>query len=276
MNLHKRRMQPSTTPASRLILLLLLAPAIALAGCFKTRNPIPNSIGIDAAGSRPSISTVALGYSVQGKPLVMTVFGSGPNPIFIFGGIHGDEPTSAQLARRLLGFLHENPRIWQSTSVAILPVANPDGLAKGTRKNINGVDCNRNFSATNWRKSRRGHRYYGGPRPSSEPETRVIIEAVQTLQPQSIVAIHSMPGGKFCVNYDGPARDLAEIMANKNHYPPKANIGYRTPGSFGTWAGIDRNIPTITLELPRGESISQVWPANREAFLALFQAHVGR
>jgi protein MpaA len=33
------------------------------------------------------------------------------------------------------------------------------------------------------------------------------------------------------------------------NYPIEENIGYPTPGSFGTWAGIERNIPTITLEL---------------------------
>ena len=32
-------------------------------------------------------------------------------------------------------------------------------------------------------------------------------------------------------------------------YPVEESIGYPTPGSFGTWAGIEKNIPTITLEL---------------------------
>ena len=32
-------------------------------------------------------------------------------------------------------------------------------------------------------------------------------------------------------------------------YPVEASIGYPTPGSFGTYAGIERQIPTITLEL---------------------------
>ena len=279
----KRRIQPSTIRVSGLLFLLLLGPAMALAGCIRKPDSIENRIEIvtPVPGERPeyhrpSIRRVALGHSVQGKPLAMTVFGSRPNPIFIFGGIHGDEPTSAQLARRLVGYLRTNPQIWESTSVAILHSANPDGLARGTRQNSNGVDCNRNFPTSNWQRSRRGDRYYGGPRALSEPETGAIIKAVQTLQPSSIVAIHSMGGGKFCVNYDGPAGDLARTMAKKNHYPPKASIGYATPGSFGTWAGIDRNIPTITLELPQEESISQVWPANRRAFLALFQAHVGR
>ncbi len=85
-----------------------------------------------------------------------------------------------------------------------------------------------------------------------------------------------MPGGNFCNNYDGPAGALAEIMARKNHYPVKASIGYPTPGSFGSWAGIDQNIPTITLELPREQPISRVWLANRNAILAAVRTHIGR
>lgn len=32
-------------------------------------------------------------------------------------------------------------------------------------------------------------------------------------------------------------------------YPVEESIGYPTPGSFGTWAGVEKGIPTITLEL---------------------------
>ena len=168
----------------------------------------------------------------------MSILGSGSNPILIFGAIHGNEPTSAQLAQRLLDFLADDPQLCSQLPVAILPAANPDGLAKGTRHNINGVDCNRNFPATNWRRSKPGHRYYGGPRPLSEPETRAIIKAVRTIQPSLIVAVHSFPRGGFCNNYDGPrpAQDVAQLMAKYNKYPPKASMGYPTPGSFGSWA----------------------------------------
>ena len=223
----------------------------------------------------PSIRTVTLGHSVQGEPLVMHILGAGANPIFIFGGIHGNESKTTPLAQRLLDLLRDNPHLRAGVPVAILPAANPDGLAKGTRKNINGVDCNRNFAATNWRNSKPGHQYYGGAQPLSEPETRAIVEAVRSLQPGLIVATHSFPRGGFCNNYDGPrpAQDMCELMTNYNGYPPKASMGYPTPGSFGSWAGIDLGIPTITLELPREKSFSQIWPANRDALLAVFRAH---
>ena len=272
----------------QLILIFLIVPVIVLGGCSKVSTSEldyqsvvtapPVTAPPAAAVYRPRnarIRAVTLGHSVQGEPLVMYVLGSGANPIFIFGGIHGHEPTAAQLAEKMLRLLRENPHLRAGVPVAILPAANPNGLAKGNRHNANGVDCNRNFAASNWRRSRPGHRYYGGPKPLSEPETRAIVEAVRSLRPGLIVSIHSFPGGGFCNNYDGPgpAQDVAELMANYNGYPPKASIGYPTPGSFGSWAGIDLGIPTITLELPREKSFNQIWPSNRDALLAVFRAY---
>ena len=69
------------------------------------------------------------------------------------------------------------------------------------------------------------------------------------------------------VNYDGPGLRLAEKMAVYNGYPVRGDIGYPTPGSFGNYAGVEKRIPTITLELPRG-SFESMWEANRDALLA--------
>jgi protein MpaA len=73
---------------------------------------------------------------------------------------------------------------------------------------------------------------------------------------------------KPCNNYDGPAEPLARRMAAANGYPIRASIGYPTPGSLGSWAGIDRHIPIITLELPAAAAAARCWEANREALLA--------
>jgi hypothetical protein len=212
-------------------------------------------------------TTVTLGHSVRGWPLIMTVFGDAPQPTFIFGGIHGDEPLGADLARRLADWLAINPDAWRERSVAILADANPDGLARGSRYNATGVDLNRNFPATNWRPGKRF-----GPRAASEPETRAILRAVEMLKPGRIVAIHTCLRRRHCNNYDGPAKDLAHLMNALNGYPVRATIGYPTPGSFGSWAGLDRHIPTLTLELPDDLTGPEGWQDNGEALLALIGA----
>jgi protein MpaA len=84
---------------------------------------------------------------------------------------------------------------------------------------------------------------------------------IDQFEPTRIVSVH-IP--LETVNYDGPARTLAERMAHHNGYPVKADIGYPTPGSFGTYAGKERGLPVITLELPAA-SLEEVWPSNRDA-----------
>jgi len=204
-------------------------------------------------------------------PLVLEVFGDGLDHVFVFGGIHGDEPTSAALAHRLADHLRVHWDLFEGRTVAVLAEANPDGLKMRRRTNAGGVNLNRNFPAKNWRRARgKGARH--GSAPASEPEARAILRAVELVRPHRMLAIHSTRRGQHCNNYDGPAKGLAERMARYNRYPVKASMGYPTPGSFGSWAGIDQGIPTITLELPRDLGAAQCWRENAAALLAFIGA----
>ena len=221
----------------------------------------------------PSPEVIPLGQSVQGLPLVLYVFGQTGQPVLIFGAIHGSEQNSGHLASSLFRHLVENPEDYRGQRVAILPVANPDGMVRASRTNLHQIDLNRNFPAANWGPSKAGATF-GGERPGSEPETQAIIKAVDLLQPRCIVTIHAITKGRHCNNYDGPGAAWAQLMFRKNGYPVKASIGYPTPGSFGSWAGNDRQIPTITLELPHNLSGADAWEQHREALLAVIQTAV--
>ena len=230
----------------------------------RTTTPIHAPRPLPAPPRREVARSQDIGYSRNGTPLTLYTLGDGPDRMFIFGGIHGDEPTSASLALELTMHLQAHPEALAGRTVSILTCANPDGLAKHSRFNSTGVDVNRNFPAKNWK--RVGVRH--GPSPASEPETRAIISAIETTRPNRIIAIHSAGRGRHCNNYDGPARGIAAAMGQYNRYPVKASMGYPTPGSFGSWAGIDRQIPTITLELPRDLDGPSCWAENRDALLA--------
>jgi protein MpaA len=219
---------------------------------------VPKPVSVEQA--------VELGQSVEGRAIVATVMGDGADVTLILGAIHGNEPTSAAVSIALVEHLRERPEALAGRTVAIIPVANPDGLARKLRTNKRLVDLNRNFPATNWGKTRRGI-YYGGAEAASEPETVALMRAFDRFKPARVVSIHSMD--RPCNNYDGPGQDLAERMrAAGNGYVVKDNIGYPTPGSLGSWAGIDRQIPMVTLELPRSMSGDKAWEQNREALLA--------
>jgi murein peptide amidase A len=230
--------------------------------------PVKKPVGPDLSMIRAwSATQITVGYSANGWPLTIYVFGDTPRPTFIFAAIHGNEWTSYSVARQLIELLDERPDLYRGRCVAILPAANPDGLEANTRVNRNGVDVNRNFPAANWQLTEKNDSF-GGDTPASEPETKAIINAVEILKPAKIISIHSIGGGKHGNNFDGPAEQLARLLAANNGYNVLPSMGYSTPGSFGTWAGIERHIPTITLEFPREATPQQCWQKNKDALLA--------
>ncbi len=125
------------------------------------------------------------------------------------------------------------------------------------------MDLNRNFPTQNWEKTEKGSEYYGGESPASEQETQFLIYAIDKYKPDLIVTLHEP---YKIVNYDGPAKEIAEKFSEITGYTVEENIGYPTPGSFGTYCGIERNIPTITLELPEKEDKELLWCTTKGIF----------
>jgi protein MpaA len=216
--------------------------------------------------------TLDVGRSADGGTLAVEVFGSGPKTVLVLGGIHGDETRSVEVARFLAGYLAATPEAVLGKTVAVLSDVNPSGAARRTRTNASGVDLNRNFAARNWRPGAMGRRDYPGPSPGSEPETQAIICAFERLRPGRIISLHATARDEPCNNFDGPAEGLARLMAAQNGYPVLANIGHPTPGSLGSWAGIDRGVPVITLELPESRPGAECWDRNRGALLEAISA----
>ena len=169
------------------------------------------------------------------------------NDVLVIGCIHGDEPQGELLIN---DYLEHN----KNSKLMFIPCLNPDGLKAGQRTNSNGVDINRNFPTNNWELSSK-NKFYGGEKPASEIETRFLTDIIEKYNPQIILALHSP---YKLVNYDGDAFELALKIAEIIDYPVEASIGYPTPGSLGTWAGIERNIKTITLELDEKADIKDL------------------
>jgi len=223
-------------------------------------------------GERGLQQTV-LGQSVQGREILGYHFGS-PNPTQVntlfFGAFHGDEGISTELLNRLIDAWEKEQWTHKAIDFAqhpvlIVPILNPDGLQTETRVNANQVDLNRNYPTDEiapWEELNQNSIYYSGKTPASEPETRLVIDLLERYKPRKIVTVHSP---YKVVNFDGPAEALANAIGQACGYPVVADIGYPTPGSFGTYAGKIRNIPVITLELPEDESIDQVWKDNAAA-----------
>ena len=184
----------------------------------------------------------------------MRALGNTNNPfVIVIGVFHGDEPQGEYLINQYL----KNSK---STSLLFIPRLN----SEQTRVNKNRVDLNRNFPTANWELTEKNE-YYGGPSPASEEETKFIIDIVKKYQPKVILTLHAP---YKVVNYDCNKYgfEVVEKISQIMNYPIEPSIGYPTPGSFGTWAGIENEILTITLELDEEIEVKKLEPQVFEVF----------
>jgi protein MpaA len=151
----------------------------------------------------------------------------------LFGAVHGDEIPTTYVLFKLTDYLKEHPEAYRGMCVVVAPLVNPDGFLASPpqRVNSNGIDLNRNFPTKDWRKealkrweatTHKNKRYYPGEKPGSEDETRFQIALINRFKPHKILSLHSP-------------------------------LGY--PGSLGNYAGLERGIFTVTLELPSSEPL---------------------
>jgi len=187
-----------------------------------------------------------------------------PKTVLIIGVVHGDEPQGKFLIEK---YLKTNEEMLNEAKNRLLfiPCINPDGLKNKSRQNANLVDINRNFPTNNWELTEKNE-YFGGDTPASEIETKFVTEIVEKYTPDAILTFHAP---YKVVNYDGPAEKIAQEISKIINYPTQQDIGYPTPGSFGTYAGIERHIPTITLELDEKTDLANLTKPVFEIFAYL-------
>jgi len=195
------------------------------------------------------------GYSVKRAPILFKEYPplTSRQPlgrVLLIGGIHGDEYSSVSIVFKWMGILdvhHSGMFHWH-----IVPLLNPDGLLReeSQRMNANNVDLNRNFPMQDWvqlthdywiNKTKRNPRRFPGEGPLSEPETSWLAHEIDLFQPDVIVSVHAPHG---VVDYDGPKDG-----------PYKLGRLYLRllgtyPGSLGNYAGVQKNTPVVTIELP--------------------------
>ena len=213
--------------------------AVAVAAGCRTAGEVHD---VPVAAS-PHANWHVVGHSVEGRPLECAILGDGPVTVLVMASIHGDEAAGTPLVRELAMRLSRRSDWLRDRRVIVLPEANPDGVARRHRRNARGVDLNRNFPAANWRS-----RTSTGPDPLSEPEARVVHDLVRRYAVDRIITFHQAAN---LLDYDGPGMELAEAMAAVSPLQIE-RMGAR-PGSLGSWAGVDHGLPTITVEMPRGD-----------------------
>jgi len=167
--------------------------------------------------------------------------------VLIVGSIAGDEPGGIEVATALASAAAiSGVRLW------LIPDMNPDGAARGTRANADGVDLNRNFPFAWRRLGKPGSRYYSGTRPASEPETRAVEAFILRTRPALAIWLHQPYG--LIDDSEGP-RWAERLLAQAIKLPLERLPDY--PGSAIGWD--DHVVPdsAFDVELPGGQLSGQ-------------------
>jgi protein MpaA len=220
--------------------------------------------------------------SVQGRALLgrdVVPVAAPDLRILVLGGIHGDEMSSSALVFNWIPLgLNAQQDTGHTIQWRFIPVLNPDGLlAKPARRmNANGVDLNRNFPTPDWnrdarayweKRTRRDPRRWPGNKPLSEPESRFLLQQMESFKPNLIVSVHAPYG---LLDFDGPEappRKLGRLFLDQ--------VGIY-PGSLGNYSGVHKHVPVVTIELPNAArtpspvEISGMW----SDLLAWVDAHL--
>ena len=119
-----------------------------------------------------------LGCSAQGRSISCITIGEGKTDVLIWSQMHGDEPTGTMAGFDLMKYLGlSEDGEWQSAilnqcTVHFVPMLNPDGAALFQRRNIQGIDINRDFLAL------------------QSPEAAVLLTTARRLKPQFGFNLH--------------------------------------------------------------------------------------
>lgn len=185
------------------------------------------------------------GRSALGRPIFLARLGEdrAPRRVLVVGCVHGDECAGTAVTQRLL-----HARIPATVSLWIVPNLNPDGTARGVRPNGRGVDLNRNFGSEWIPIGRRGDPQYSGPRPWSEPETRLARSLIMRFRPHVTIWFHQP---QALVRAWGPS------VGEARRYAGLAGVPYRSlrwpHGSALNWQ--NHRFPeasSFVVELPPG------------------------
>lgn len=180
--------------------------------------------------------------------------------VLVLGAIHGDEMSSSALVFHWIALAQSPPAdMAMPIHWRFIPALNPDGLfARPARRvNARGVDLNRNFPTPNWERdarhywearTRKDPRRWPGREALSEPESRFLLDQMNSFKPNLIVSVHAPYA---LLDFDGPS-----VPPNRLGRLYLDQVGIY-PGSLGNYGGVHKGVPVVTIELPSASRTPQ-------------------
>lgn len=193
----------------------------------------------DAVGFRNNTGNLAneyrkLGTTWTGRSVWAEHWGPPVGPqVLLIGQVHGYECAPAWVVNEM------RARPAMAYGLWIIPTLNPDGLARFTRENHDGIDLNRD----------------GGRLESIE--VGLLMDLVKTVQPVLVIHLHAPLGflGTFNGSSNGGIADrVAKDISRRVGWGDVSGAGSNTAaeGLF-LWQGVDLALPgtpSILIELP--------------------------
>ncbi len=254
----------------------------------------------------PFLEQGTIGNSVLGKNLYYLRIGNGNNNVFINATHHSLEwITSVVLMKFIEDFCRSYKNntnisnynlkdIWNSSSIYIVPMVNPDGVdlvlngldniedsykenlirwndnsldfSNKWQANIRGVDLNHNYDAS-WDEylecqkeySIEGPRYtrYSGEYPESEAESKAVADFTRNKCFDLVLALHSQ-GKEIYWDYNNMAtsqsKNIGERFAKSSGYLLTSPGGVASFTGYKDWFIDQYKKPGFTIEVGKGKN----------------------
>ncbi|MBP6004808.1 MAG: hypothetical protein KA746_15360 [Pyrinomonadaceae bacterium] len=202
-----------------------------------------------------------VGRSNANREIFQAEFGTGPTKVFMWSQMHGDEPTATSALIDMLAYLQRNrdlpwvKKISETLTIRAVPMLNPDGTEAFQRRNLQGIDINRDARALQTPEARllKKLRDDWSPAIGFNLHNQQSLTTVGQTGKQATISFLVVYGDEAKTLDEGQARNqrITAVMVNAlNEFIP-GNIGRYgdewTPTAFGdnfsAWG-----TPTILIE----------------------------
>ncbi|MCF8413668.1 MAG: hypothetical protein K9G44_09660 [Melioribacteraceae bacterium] len=159
---------------------------------------------LDNFKNSQKLKVCQIGSSLEGRSINKIVIGNGPANVLLWSQMHGDESTATRAILDILNFFEKENEfdeikqdILEKITITIIPMLNPDGAKKFTRRNAQQIDLNRDAVAL------------------QSPEANLLFEEKSRLAPGLCLNLHDQEN-KYSVGFTNNAPVISFLATTFN------------------------------------------------------------